>query len=573
MIVSATQFDTFLLCPRKWYGLKVIKLPELPKGHFEYGEVQHEVAERFLGSTLSGRVPEKPTGALAGQTPGETTELYPEGWQKTLSYGEAQHIADTTQLAIEKGVLVRKPGSFVEMGYRLPFVDDIVVMGFLDHCYPWVVEDHKTTKSIKYAATDKTVAKKLPMRLYAWALAESLPGEAPAEITVKHNIFRKDIVDVREAEATIPTIEVYEYADFLRDTALEMKSITEGIKDFLDAPGPLEKSACQAFGGCPFQKICGKHVTVELYIEHTSRLQTKTVEGPKGIFGALPKKDMGSLEERLAKFKAAAEAKKAPVPEEEPDGAMEMESAIGTVRLDSVETEAPEYPTPPWVYDKCTACGGIGWNSKSNPCKICQNMTKINANALTITRLTDETVQWEGDIGVGICYGPHGGLPVPEPESPPAVSAEDTTPTTDSAPAPVSEAPAPAPASEPEPTPIIDASKVVAGKRGRPKKMFTLALNCLPVRGPAKIQHLDVIFKGLIEQFNKDSKTPYYSTNAFERRDMFAAVAEEVADELGTDILFACPDSPDTRALVDALRPYATVVWAPMGQTVTVVGE
>ena len=148
LYTSATQYDTFELCPRKWFFLKVLRLPEMKKFATTFGTVLHQVAERYFLADDYGRDPET----------GELVDLYPPGWLVALGFDgkpegeikphEGEVIKDMVARAIEQGYWKREPGREVEKKFRKHILDGkVVICGMVDVWYPGRILDHKTTKN------------------------------------------------------------------------------------------------------------------------------------------------------------------------------------------------------------------------------------------------------------------------------------------------------------------------------------------------------------------------------------------------------------------------------------------
>jgi hypothetical protein len=330
MRLSATQFETAELCYKKWYALKVLKLPTPAAKHFTYGTVLHEVVERFLSATPTGEVPpgDHETGPLAGQVPGEPVKMYPMYWARDISLAEARHIRSTVEKAIEDGVIYRRADGKVERGFTLPFVDKISVTGKIDYSFSNEIHDHKTTKDFKWAKTPKTIVKSTQMLLYGWAHNE-LSEAAHDEIVLRHNVFHKKVVEVRAVENTVTKKEIEEKVDSLRELATTLKELKEE-KTWEELEGPNVANGCTAFGGCPFQDICSGLITVDQY------------------------------RSRIAKIQEASESRK--------------------------------LPAPFWAFANCKNCRGSGWRLEE-ACDICIDAKGIKLSDIEIHKKED-SVLW-----------------------------------------------------------------------------------------------------------------------------------------------------------------------------------
>ena len=106
MVLSASQFETFELCARKWWLKFVRGLPEPDSKSTIFGSILHAVIERYLSGDKQGR-----------DSNGFPIDLYPPGWTRAInrydknkvdgevSPGEADTIRRLMTTAIEQGVI------------------------------------------------------------------------------------------------------------------------------------------------------------------------------------------------------------------------------------------------------------------------------------------------------------------------------------------------------------------------------------------------------------------------------------------------------------------------------------
>ena len=206
--------------------------------------------------------------------------------------------------------------------------------------------------------------------------------------------------------------------------------------------------------------------------------------------------------------------------------------------------------TPPWAKKGCKACKGKGFNSKGNPCRGCTTAHPKVADQFEIMPQDDGMVIWtNGELEGSTRFAP-----------PPKVTEPKPAPAESAAPAEKVE---PDKEPEPEATPATVAALEGLPKktRGRPRKAFTLMINCLPVIYNGKAITLEEILHHYGKQLAEDQgANSYYLLNAFKRRDLIAAVVEKIALDLGNDVVVANVKSPDLDSLLAALRPLATSV-------------
>lgn len=585
MVVSPTQYETADLCNRKWWFLKVLKLPVVQKDFFTFGNVLHRSAELYLRATLQGAVPlpspgwttdgqgRYQAGPFEGQRVGDPVDLHPRGWDAEISSGEASLIKRLIQTGIDEGILCRQPLGLVEQQWWFPVLDEVWITGIIDFAYKWQVEDHKTTKAFRWAKSPAELAKAAPMLLYAKALVEYFKYEYDGEpIILRHNVFQKDPSDprVRKTETEIQYGEIEDFwNNRLVPAAENMLYLRDNAEEWTEVPEPRPGSnACTAYGGCPFQAICSGICSVDDYKERTQRI----IDNPKNVkekraltFSDLPKGSgtMGLLEDRL-----------------------------NAVKEKNKQQEAQEaYPKPPWANSGCSvpSCKGKGWNQKGNPCGICEQMTDgVPVGLYQIDYQDGYVILFLEGEELGRFLGPaQAPIKVEDRTAPPAAAKAPVEPQeSEGVEGPHPTPPPPEAVTEPESVsvPVVSEEEIEEveapavdppkKKRGRPRKAFTLAINCAPVRGTSAIKHLDQVFRDMAQALAEaHEKESYFQLNAFQRRDQLAQRASEIAESLGKDIYLVCPDSPDMKAFVDALRPYASAVWEPFAGTTTIVVE
>ncbi len=543
--VSPTILETADLCNRKYYFERVKKLPIYrSQDYFTFGTILHEVVERFLRATFTGEVPLPlvsesvqdliyQDGIFKGQKLGDPVNLYPQGWDDRISINEAVLIRKLVDKAIEEGILLRLPDAKVEREFAIPILDGLEMVGKIDYSMPWEVHDHKTSKSTRYVKTPEQLAETIQMMVYAKALLWEFGGERPDQIVLKHEVFIKDPSNpqIRKVETSVTVDEVNTFWTEKVIPLAEQVVKVRGLEDHWEVPGPKPRSnACSAYGGCPYQDICARVKTVDQYVQEIESIKKAPVEPFKGYsFSDLPKGM--NLSERLAQLKAKTESTPVvPTPEPEPEP----------------EPEAPkerELAAPPWAREDCTACHGTGWNKKGNPCGICTELSEIDPG--------DFEIQIKEGIATIDGHAFKGPEVIEEPKVKEKVEFKPVVP-------------------EPSATFVSKEEK----KRGRKKKTFSLAINCIPVRGRGQVKDLSEVFKDLGKKLAEDKgKNSYYELNAFDRRDMLAIAVEEIVEILEGNTYIVRPDDPDLRAFVDVLRPYASEVWEPIASSVTVVNQ
>jgi len=549
---SASQIKTYELCPRKWWLEKRKRLPTEHKGYLFYGTVIHNIAERFFRASDTGR--DAKTDA--------PVELFPPGWDQVrdgwnndgeivfvCSDEERDRIMLQVAEAIANGTWERRPDREVESKFVFPVGDTGVgMLGYIDLCMPGEVQDHKTAKNARYATTQGKLKKgDKQLLIYAKVMAEALrkgSGADPDRILVGHNVFRKDGVPPYRVEVFYSVEMIDEAWEAVIETTREMLRASK-IVSLADIDKPDAK-ACWAYGGCPFQGVCGQRETLERY---EKRVKTLNETRAQLIQAQLQgDSDMTVFDKLVALKQGAAAAAAAPSSPAEAI-AVNPPKAAGVARR-----------MAPWADAACPACDENdvgGFNSKGNLCRICETSAPSRGVDPPISRYElDGAYSWR--------------LKLPVEQAPAATTvAEQAAAATVVEERPVEEEPPVLLAEEKAlPTKKVPAEK--AGK-GRPRKSFTLCVGCAPLVMPNPNSNYvsgDQLFLRFREQFCEEKGVDsYWEYDNFARRNCMALAAESIGDTLGTrTVVFSSSHTPDVRAFVEALKAVASVVYvATMG--------
>ena len=288
MVLSASQFKTFDLCKRKWWFLKCMKLPDKKSTSHVFGKALHAALERWLLADDRGIDPQT----------GKPVDIYPKGWSEGLTPREADLLQKLVAEGISSGLIVRHPGREIERGFMRLFAEtgggskdtpdgwSIFLTGFIDLMVQdlGLIQDHKSTKSMRYALSKNKLSKDVQMTLYAAELLHLRPELQ--EVDVQHNVFVKDMDKPRirfpATKATLPRAEIESTWSRYQGTALEMLALKHRWTDINqhallpDPPKPAK--SCNSYGGCPFQLICGGRETPQEYAKRMEDQVTNIFE-------------------------------------------------------------------------------------------------------------------------------------------------------------------------------------------------------------------------------------------------------------------------------------------------------
>lgn len=526
LVTSTTDFKTFTDCPRKWYLTRIAKMPQADNPAFRVGSVLHLCVERWL---LSERdvvpapieVPEQPVdengnytpgSVLFGQTPGSKVSLFPhEWWRYQERGGQWKEINEEDQAlvqslvhhGIDSGVLNRLPGGKVEKKFWLPIADNRWLTSLADYHSPDMatLEDHKTTKSLRWAVREDNIHLNQQLQIYALWMREAYGLDDG--VHVAHNIFIKDYLNPRSKKVTGfigPDLTDKVRTDLERGTAamLDLRSCSP---DDWEQAEP-HWGSCEKYGGCPYRGICSG---LETPTEFEDRMNPS--EAPKPQMAAAPPP-------------AAA-----PAPQAEPVKP-NVESARGRA---------------PWADHSCPVCGGTGVQVDGPACTMCVSRTGISPG--------DYQWGWDADGTFVIVTESQ---PEPEPVAAPAPEPEPVV-----APEAVAEP-------EPEPEPV-EAPKGSfredltaldkTGKRGRAPKRLTIMHDCaidgVDAYPFGKLQRV------LEDRYQDEFGASYWEADVWARREWATRLAQQIASDLSKDYLFVPSGLYEFRGLITALEGYA----------------
>lgn len=222
-VFSATQVDTYLLCPRKWAWQKVDGLTAPPSPSLALGSAVHAELEGWLRDG-------KPLNLLS-----EAGQIAMAGLHHLPAPGTP-------------GLLIEEPYELTLGGYQFRGAKDWQI---LDRRPP-VVGDHKTTKDFRWVKTAEILKSDVQACLYA---ADAMLRAGATECDLQWTYFKasgsrgSQVVHLRvTADDIAPTVER------IVGAAAEMTLIHQsGVRA---AEVPINADACEAYGGCPFQSNC-----------------------------------------------------------------------------------------------------------------------------------------------------------------------------------------------------------------------------------------------------------------------------------------------------------------------------
>lgn len=556
LVISASQIDNFLDCPRKWWFQRVLKLKEVQKGYFTFGTVLHGCIERWMAADKQGRVPYDILNPsivpepLKGQIAGTPVDVFPPGWETIEERGakvsvtpnEARLIRRLFTEAVERGIITRDEGVTVEREIHLPVLEGVELTGYIDlhkaktdigKCHNHdkdpstefyivpEIHDHKSfgessTRYLKQPGPKDSAGNLIPIeheytpddgtspnsvghnqQVLTYAAATSIIDDYDGPVIVRHNQFPKfeDPKGVRKVEALVSPNRLKSHWAFIQATARRML-LVQKIKEWKDTPGPETTDTCSKYGGCPFQGICGKRETPEVYSRRVDRLLASSAKRTRPNLTLTPRKRKGKpggtmnetsdIFARAAAQQTARRGGAAAAPAAKPANA----SANGAVAAAKRAAQAPAVnsaPAPavqavaggaPWGDPKCPACKGYGINSKGRACPICDRtapkrgvppssmyeLALADDGTVTAVALNDAAVEqlgadtaWAGEVPKA------GAAPVAQPKAAPVA-----------APTPEEVAEVEDPAVEPVPAPVAAPVPARRGP-GRPRKDGTPA--------------------------------------------------------------------------------------------------
>ena len=258
--ISPSQIKTWRTCQRKWWYEKVAGIRQPTTPNQQLGTDVHELLEHYV------------------------------------AYGKV--LPDNFAGQIAKAALpIVNEEAKCEHQFTIPLVDGIVGTGRIDFTHFGVIEDLKTTSSMRYAKTPEELKTDPQAIMYLWAAQ----NDGALAFFTPINKFSHLIVEtkaphpIKRVDCELTDAEIAEGMEGIKKDALEMreaaKSKVETTRYNLDA--------CRMYGGCHLRETCAQ----------------------SGLFYTPTKKDgetMGILDSLRNKKKANLVQKGPPAPEPEP---------------------------------------------------------------------------------------------------------------------------------------------------------------------------------------------------------------------------------------------------------------
>jgi hypothetical protein len=508
-----------------------------------FGIILHAAAARWLNADDTGR-----------DAAGNPVDPFCPGWRKCddgelTSDEEAEEITQLVNLAIDSGILLRRPGREIERKIEMPVIRGVDMLGYIDLCLidEAELQDHKVSKTSRYCLSEDKLVINPQMLMYAaWMFYERHSrGLEPRPILVRHNQFvRHPSLRVKVVEGHIDLPAVDEFWLTLTQAAQDMLDLRSSLigsseytkGEWASIEGARDTGTCNAYGGCPFIGICGGRCSMEEYSSRVKRIKDKKDQ-------KFDQKEVNvGLFDKLIERKAKLPCQK------------------------QKEEDAPKAPVAP---EPCKACGGKGENSKGFPCKACiknspapapepapvaETASAPEPEAPSTTEVTTEVA---GEVEV-IQTSPFPDPPIvldPQPEEPKKrrgrpKGSKNTKPAEEvGAPSEVKGEFPTEPYLPPEAR-IVSAGVFPPEPPGGP----TLYIRAMPVgRSVTCVERLFKVAMQMIVAGLEGEVETFWHIDAFRRRDMLTVAAGQV--EILTDIFVAAPDStPEMKAFVQGLR-------------------
>jgi hypothetical protein len=223
---SASQVDTYNTCNRKWWFNKILGIETPPHPSAVIGTEVHAQLEAYLEE----KAPADSLGPIA---------------RTALPFAPKPGTVYIEQSIEELGLVA---GGLPALGY----IDVLDLTGDIPQVLDW-----KTTSNFRYAKTEDELLRNVQMSVYAratLAMCDRLDVPEPTNVRVTHvAMLTKAPHEARRTSALMPRQTIHENWSSIERTVLSMRETA--TCETPDKVTPT-KSACSAYGGCPFLDRC-----------------------------------------------------------------------------------------------------------------------------------------------------------------------------------------------------------------------------------------------------------------------------------------------------------------------------
>ena len=223
---SASQVDTYNTCNRKWWFNKILGIETPPHPSAVIGTEVHAQLEAYLEE----KAPADSLGPIA---------------RTALPFAPKPGTVYIEQSIEELGLVA---GGLPALGY----IDVLDLTGDIPQVLDW-----KTTSNFRYAKTEDELLRNVQMSVYAratLAMCDRLDVPEPTNVRVTHvAMLTKAPHEARRTSALMPRKTIHENWSSIDRTVLSMRETA--TCETPDKVTPT-KSACSAYGGCPFLDRC-----------------------------------------------------------------------------------------------------------------------------------------------------------------------------------------------------------------------------------------------------------------------------------------------------------------------------
>jgi CRISPR/Cas system-associated exonuclease Cas4 (RecB family) len=221
-LMSPTQLETFLTCPRRWGYQYLDKIEIRPSKAAELGRSIHKALENYLIDNAID------IETREGQIASAGLPLLPKSIPKEN---------------IERHILFSHDG-FIFQGY----------IDFFHHLgsQTWLIGDHKTCSSFNNALSSKELKKNIQANIYAQWFFKEKGAEAVKLKWIYYSTKGKPQAKVVETE--LKKDEALPFFEHLLAVAADIKDLAE--KRPTSSELPKNTSACFKYGPCPFYSHC-----------------------------------------------------------------------------------------------------------------------------------------------------------------------------------------------------------------------------------------------------------------------------------------------------------------------------